>query len=236
MNRDLKLFLCGLRDGLPIGLGYFAVSFAFGIQARKIGLGAFETFSLSATNLTSAGQFAGLTLIEAGSALTAMALTQLVINLRYCLMSCALSQKLHPDMPLVHRFLIAFGVTDEIFAVSMAVKGILRPSYSYGLILISLCGWSSGSLCGALSGSILPASVVDALGMALFAMFVAIVIPDAKHDRKILLVTGITVAVSLLFAHLPGLSGLSAGMRTVWITLLVSGAAAVLFPMREETP
>lgn len=233
MKRALRLFFIGLRDGTPIALGYFAVSFAFGIQARKIGLTAFETFSLSATNLTSAGQFAGLSVIETGGTILAMVLTMLVINLRYCLMSCALSQKLAPTLPLYHRFLIAFGMTDEIFAVSVSVNGHLRPQYSYGLILISLFGWSFGSLCGALAGNILPPTVVEALGMALFAMFVAIVVPDAIHDHKVLVVVLMTIVISLLFTYLPGLSDLSVGMRTVWITLIASTIAAVLFPKRE---
>ncbi len=226
--------LRGLRDGLPIGAGYFAVSFAFGIQARVLGLTAWQTFVLSGSNLTSAGQFAGLAVIEAGGSLAAMALTQLVINLRYCLMSCALSQRLAGDVPLWHRALVAFGVTDEIFGVSIGFPHRLRPAYSYGLIAAAWPGWAFGSLTGALAGNVLPRLAVDALGMALYAMFVAIVVPAAKADRKVLGVALAAAALSAAFAFLPCLSALSAGMRIVWVTVLVAGVAALLFPEPEE--
>ena len=231
--RTWALFLRGVRDGLPIGAGYFAVSFAFGIQARAVGLGAWETLALSGSNLTSAGQFAGLSLIQAGASLAAMALTQLVINLRYCLMSCALSQKLAAGTPFWHRWLIAFGVTDEIFAVSAAVRGSLRPAYSYGLIAVSWPGWAGGSVLGVLAGNALPGSATNALSMALYAMFVAIVVPAAKADRRVL---GVSLAAAVLSAgafFAPGLSALSEGMRVVLATVAAAGAAALLRPVGE---
>ncbi len=231
--RGGRLFLRGLRDGLPIGAGYLAVSFAFGIQARAIGLTALQTFALSGSNLTSAGQFAGLAVIHAGGGLLAMALTQLVINLRYCLMSCAIAQRLAPGVPHWYRLPIAFGVTDEIFALSVAFPHPLRPAYSYGLIAISWPGWAGGSLLGVLAGDLLPGGLTAALAMALYAMFVAIVVPAAKADRRVL---GVALAAGLLsvaFACLPGLCALSEGTRVVLITLLVAGAAATLFPERE---
>ena len=234
MSRSALLFLRGLRDGLPIGAGYFAVSFAFGIQAVAAGLDAFQTFVLSGSNLTSAGQFAGIGVIKAGGALAAMALTQLVINLRYCLMSCAISQKLAPGVPFWHRWFIAFGVTDEIFAVSVAAPGRLRPAYSYGLIAAAWPGWAGGSLLGAIAGDVLPDSVSNALSMALFAMFIAIVVPAARDDRRVLVVSLAAAALSAALAFAPWTAALSEGMRVVIVTLLIAGAAAWLFPLKDK--
>lgn len=233
MNRALLLFLRGLRDGSPIGAGYFAVSFAFGIQAREALLTVFQTGLLSGTNLTSAGQFAGLGVIEAGASLLTMALTQLVINLRYCLMSCALSQRLAHKAPFWHRFFIACGVTDEIFAVSIASHGPIRPAYFYGLTAVSWPGWVGGSVLGALAGDFLPADVTHALTMALYAMFVAIVVPAAKADRRVLLVALAAIVLSTACAFAPWVKALSEGMRIVLVTLVVAGAAATFFPLRE---
>lgn len=237
MKGAFPFSLRGLRDGLPIGAGYFAVSFAFGIQARAIGLTALQTFALSGSNLTSAGQFAGLSVIEAGGSLAAAALTQLVINLRYALMSCALSQRLAGDVPLWQRALVAFGVTDEIFGVSIGFPHRLRPAYSHGLLAAAWPGWAFGSLAGALAGRVLPQAATDALSMALYAMFVAIVVPAARADRHVLCVALAAAFLSAALAWAPGFSALSPGMRVVWVTVVVAGAAAFLFPeSSEETP
>ncbi len=233
MKRTALFFLRGMRDGLPICFGYFAVSFAFGIQARSVGLTPLQTFILSATNVTSAGQVAGLAVIEVGGTVFAMILTQLVINLRYALMSCALSQKLAPSTAFAHRFGMAFGVTDEIFGVSIGHKGYLSPFYSYGLIAVAVPGWALGSLAGASAGQILPATLVDALAIALYAMFVAIVVPVAKVDRRVLLVSAAAAILSLVAYLCPGINALTPGMRIVWVTLVVAGVAAYLFPMKE---
>ena len=229
--RQLITFFQGMYAGIPIGLGYFAVSFAFGIQARAAGLSAFQAFLLSGTNLTSAGQFAGLAVIQSAGALATLALTQVVINLRYCLMSCALSQKLDPQTPFFHRFLMACGVTDEIFGVSISVRGRLSPYYLYGQTVVAWPGWAFGTLSGALAGNILPDSVTAALGMALYGMFVAIVVPAAKQDRKILLVILAAALLSLIFYYTPVLSTISAGTRIILVTFLTAGTAAFLFPM-----
>ena len=229
--RHCVTFFQGMYAGIPIGLGYFAVSFAFGIQARAAGLSAVQAFLLSGTNLTSAGQFAGLAVIQSAGALATLALTQLVINLRYCLMSCALSQKLAPETALVHRFLMACGVTDEIFGVSISVRGRLSPYYLYGQTVVAWPGWAFGTLSGALAGNILPGSVTAALGMALYGMFVAIVIPAARQDRKILGVVIAAAILSLLFYYTPYLSTMSAGTRIILVTFLTAGTAAFLFPM-----
>jgi predicted branched-subunit amino acid permease len=229
--RHCVTFFQGMYAGIPIGLGYFAVSFAFGIQARAAGLSAIQAFLLSGTNLTSAGQFAGLAVIQSAGALATLALTQVVINLRYCLMSCALSQKLAPETALVHRFLMACGVTDEIFGVSISVRGRLSPYYLYGQTVVAWPGWAFGTLSGALAGNILPGSVTAALGMALYGMFVAIVIPAARQDRKILGVVIAAAILSLLFYYTPYLSTISAGTRIILVTFLTAGTAAFLFPM-----
>ena len=224
----------GLHDGLPICLGYFAVSFAFGIQAKNSGLTVFQAALMSLTNVTSAGQFAGIGLIAAGASYLEMALTQLIINLRYCLMSCALSQKIGPDMAFGHRFGIAFGVTDEIFGVSICRPGSLRPSYSYGLMAVAIPGWVLGTLFGILSGNLLPAGIISALGIAIYGMFLAIIIPPAKEEKPVLLVVLSAVALSTLFTYTPVLNKISSGFQIILITVLVDGAAAILFPVKEE--
>ena len=223
----------GLQDGIPIGLGYFAVSFTFGIMAIQSGLTSWQAVLISLTNLTSAGQFAGIGIIAAGGSLWEMALTQLVINLRYCLMSCALSQKIDPEAPLIHRFFIAYGVTDEIFGVTVCKGGKLSPFYSYGVIFISVFGWVFGTFLGILSGNILPARVVSALSVALYGMFLAIIIPPARNNRVLAGVVVISMAASLLFDKTPGLRNISSGFRIIIITLIIAGIAAYFFPVKE---
>lgn len=224
----------GFRDGIPICLGYFAVSFALGIKAGEAGLTALQAVLMSAFNVTSAGEFAGLELIVNGAAFSELILTQLIINLRYCLMSCSLSQKLRPDMPFYHRFLIGYGVTDEIFAVSIRRKGYLDPAYSYGVISSAVPGWVFGTWCGVLFGGIMPRRILSALGIALYGMFLAIIVPEAKRDRAVLGVAVLSMAASAVFSAAPGLKEISGGVRIIIITLLTAGTAAVLFPVRES--
>ena len=223
-----------MKDGVPIGLGYFAVSFTFGMMAVAGGLSIWQAVLISLTNLTSAGQFAGLDIIFAGGSMWEMAMTQLIINLRYCLMSCALSQKIDPEAPLIHRFLVAYGVTDEIFGVTVCKGGKLSPFYSYGVIFISVFGWVLGTFLGALSGSILPARVVSALSVALYGMFLAIIIPPARNNRVLAGVVAISMAASLLFDKTPGLKNISSGFRIIIITLIIAGIAAYFFPVKED--
>ncbi len=234
MKRNLVYFIRGLRDGIPIGLGYFAVSFAFGIQAKQIGIAAYQAFILSATNVTSAGQVAALAVIETGGTLLTMVLTQLVINLRYCLMSCSLSQKLDPRVPFFHRFIMAGGVTDEIFGVGIGAPGRLSPFYIYGMMAVAIPGWATGTLFGGLAGEVFPASVTNALGMALFAMFVAIVIPAAKADRRVLVVSIAAALLSCILTATHDFLPLSSGMRVIVVTLIVAGVAAILCPLKED--
>lgn len=227
-------FKQGMTDGIPIALGYMAVSFTFGIMAKDAGLTAFQAVLLSLTNLTSAGQFAGLGIIVASSSYLEMAFTQLVINLRYCLMSCALSQKLDLKAPFFHRFFIAYGNTDEIFGICSCREGKLDPFYCYGAISVASPGWAFGTFLGVLSGSILPARILSALGVALYGMFIAVIIPPAKTDKIIRGIVLASMAVSFVFTIIPVLNQISSGFRIILLTLLIAGTAAVLFPIKSE--
>ena len=229
-----QYFTAGFKDGIPICLGYIAVSFTFGIMAKKVGISIFDAVLISLTNVTSAGQFAGLSLIASTASYIEMAITQLIINLRYCLMSCALSQKIDPEAPLFHRFLIAYGVTDEIFGVTVCKGGKLSPFYSYGVIFISVFGWVFGTFLGILSGNILPARVVSALSVGLYGMFLAIIIPPARKNKILAGVVLISMGASFAFTKLPVIHTLSTGTRTILLTILIAGGAAILFPVNEE--
>ena len=233
MNRR-DYFSAGIKDGIPICLGYIAVSFTFGIMAGNAGLSVWESVLISATNLTSAGQFAGLSLIASASSYVEMAVTQLIINLRYCLMSCALSQKFDSKVPFFHLFLVAYGVTDEIFGVSVSKSGKLSPFYSYGAISISAFGWIFGTLLGTVSGNILPVRIVSALSVALYGMFIAIIIPPSRDNKVVAGIVIISMLMSLIFTKAPVLCNISSGFRIIILTLLIAGAAAVLFPVTDE--
>ncbi len=224
----------GVKDGLPIGLGYAAVSFSFGILAAGKGLTAFQGTLMSATNLTSAGQLAALGVMAAAAPYTEMALVQAVINLRYSLMSCALSQKLAPSTPLLHRFVMAAGVTDEIFALSAAVPGRLSPFYTYGLMTAAVPGWSLGTLSGILLGEVLPRRLLSALGVALYGMFIAVVVPPARHSTIIAGLVLAAMGASALASLAPQLAAVSPGLKIIALTLIIAGAAAWFFPIPEK--
>ncbi len=227
-------FQNGVQRGLPVGLGYFSVSFGFGAMAAAQGVGALQAALISLTNLTSAGQFAGLTLIVAGATLWEMVLTQLVINSRYALMSLALSQRMGQKISLLPRLLIAFFNTDEIFALAMARNEALTVPFLLGLGVLPIVGWTLGTLTGAMAGSILPLSIRTALGVMLYGMFVAIVVPPAKTDRKILWSVLLALACSSVFGWVPQLKAISPGVTIVICTVLSAGLCAWLFPIAEE--
>lgn len=225
----------GLRDGTPIALGYFAVAFALGITARKVaGLTVFQAGLASFLLNASAGEYAGFTQIGEDAGYLLAAGMVLAANARYLLMSCALSQKLSPDTSLLHRLLVAFDVTDEIFAISVSVKGRLNPFYNYGAMTVAIPGWTLGTAMGVLMGSILPANIVSALGVGLYGMFIAIVVPPAKKNPVIAGLALLSMAASFLFARLPAFSGLDSGLKTILLTVVLSLAAALLFPVKEE--
>ena len=227
-------FKRGIQDGIPIGLGYFAVSFTFGMMAVSGGLTAWQAVLISLTNLTSAGQFAGLGIIIAGGSMWEMALTQLVINLRYCLMSFSLAQKFRRDEAPVHRYIAAFGVTDEIFGISASQPGKVSAFYNYGAMCVAIPGWVFGTLAGAISGNLLPDFMMSALSVAIYGMFLAIIIPPAKKNRAVLAVVAAAMAISLLFKVVPLLKNVSSGFVIIITTLIVAGAAAYFCPVQEE--
>ena len=193
-QRNRNAFTNGVRDGIPIALGYFAVAFSLGIVAKKAGLNPFQGFLSSMLNHASAGEYAEFTVIMANAPYIEMAFVILVTNIRYLLMSCALSQKFDADTPFTHRLLVGFGITDEIFGISIGRTGALNPYYNYGAMAIALPGWSMGTALGIVAGNVLPASIVSALSVALYGMFIAIIIPASRKDR----VVGIVVTVSFL--------------------------------------
>ena len=232
MDRE---FPQGLRDGLPIGLGYFSVSFSFGILAVTGGLTAGQAGLISMTNLTSAGQFAGLTVILTGAGLLEMALTQLIINLRYALMSLSLSQKLGPEVGTLKRCLIAFSNTDEIFAVAMGRRGTLTPRYWLGLSIPPWLGWTCGTLTGALASQVLPLSVRSALGLALYSMFIAIVVPEVRRQNAVRVVVAAALLISCGLYYLPGMNRLSPGLAIILTTVAAAALGAVLHPV-ADTP
>ena len=221
----------GVRDGIPIALGYFAVSFALGITAHNAGLSALQATLASLFCNASAGEYAAFTVIAANGAYWEMAVMMLVANARYFLMSCALSQCLPSDTPFHHRLLVAFDVTDEIFGIAVAAGDRLRPSYLYGAMLVAIPGWAGGTCLGVLMGSLLPTAVVRALSVGLYGMFLAIIIPPARKNRVIAGVVAVSMLASWAMAFLPFFSE---GMRVILLTLVISAVAAVLFPVTEE--
>lgn len=234
-EKYLNSFKTGFRDGIPIALGYLSVSFTFGMAAVAGGLPASVAVAISMTNLTSAGQFAGLDLILASGSFFEMALTQLIINLRYALMSVSLSQKFHKSVTVLDRLLIAFGNTDEIFAVATGKKGEVGKKYMYGLILSPYIGWALGTLIGAVASSLLPEMIRSALGIAIYGMFLAIIIPPMKKNKTVALVIAIAVALSCIFKFVPVLSRVSGGFVIIICAVVAAAIGAVVKPVKEES-
>ena len=229
-----RWFLRGMRDGVPIMLGYLAVGFTLGIAARNAGMTAFQAGLTSLLNNASAGEKAGFTVIQANEGYLAMAVMMLIINARYLLMSCSLSQKISPETGLIPRLIIGFEVTDEIFGVQMNLPGMICPWYTYGVIAMALPGWSLGTYFGVVMGNVLPANIVSALSVGLYGMFLAIIIPPARENRVIAALVVISMLASCAFAYLPVVSAISPGTRVIILTVAISAAAAYLFPVKEE--
>lgn len=224
----------GIKDGIPIALGYFAVSFAFGVSVVSQGLPWFVATVMSFTNLTSAGQFAGASVIIAMGTIFEILLTQVVINARYFLMSITLSQRLDDKVTLLDRFLISYGITDEIFGVAVSKKVPVSKEYMYGLILLPMIFWTLGTLTGAIAGNFLPEMVLNSLSIALYAMFIAIVVPAGKGDKKVFIVVLIAIALSCLFYFTPVLKEVSSGIAYVICALVASVVGAIFFPIKEK--
>ncbi|MGN0305221.1 MAG: AzlC family ABC transporter permease [Lachnospiraceae bacterium] len=229
-----KLFSVGVRDGIPIGLGYFAVSFTLGIAAKNAGMTAFQAAITSALINASAGEFIGFTLIAAQAGYLEVMVMEAVANARYLLMACSLSQKIAPSTGLGHRMLMGFYVTDEIFGVSIAQPGKLKPIYVYGVISMAAPGWTLGTFLGVLMGNILPLRLVSALSVALYGMFAVVFVPPAKENKVVAGLIGISFAASFFFHRLPVFGGISSGVKIIILTVLISLAAAWLFPVEEK--
>ena len=224
----------GMRDGFPIALGYFAVSFSLGIAARNAGLTPMQGFWASLLNNASAGEYAAFTLIAAKATYWEVAVITLIANARYLLMSCALAQRFAPETPFFHRLIVGYDVTDEIFGITIARPGYLNPYYTYGAILLAAPAWATGTALGIMAGNALPLRIVSALSVALYGMFLAIIIPPARKNRIVAGLVALSFALSFACEYLPGVASLSSGTRTILLTVLISGAAAVLFPVKQE--
>ena len=230
MSSRRQVFLSGVRDGMPICLGYFAVAFSLGIAARNAGMTAFQGFLMSLLNNASAGEYALITTIAADAPYLEAVLITLVANARYLLMSTALSQRFSPTEKLYHRLAVSYDITDELFGIAIAREGRLDPLYSYGAFSVAIPGWAFGTAFGVIMGNLLPAFIVRALSVTLYGMFLAIIIPPAKKDRIVAVLIVISFAASYIAAHLPVVGVWSEGTRTIILTVLIAGAAAILFP------
>ena len=230
----MSSFKKGLTDGLPIGLGYLAVSFSFGILSFAGGLNVWQATIISMTNLTSAGQFAGLTIMLSGGSLIEMIISQFIINLRYSLMSISLSQHIDKSMNLPRKLFYGEFHTDEIFAVGMGRPEKLNNRYFLGVIIAPYIGWSLGTFLGAVCGEVLPAMITSALGVALYGMFIAIIVPPMKHSFKISVVVAIAIALSLCFYFVPVLKNVSSGFAIIICAVIASVFGAIVFPIEDE--
>jgi len=226
-------FRKGMRDGIPIAMGYAAVAFTLGIAAKNVNMSAVQGFFMSFGMVASAGEYAAIMLIGAGAGIIEMITTTVVINLRYFLMSCSLSQKLKPGAPLWQRFLLAQCVTDEIFGISSAVPGYLNPFYSYGAVVVAALSWDVATSLGIVVGNILPARLASAMNVSLYGMFLAIIIPPTKKSRFMAALVAISMTAGYIFTAAPVLKNISSGFRVIILTLLIAGIAAKLRPVKD---
>ena len=236
MKKDerISIFLRGLRDGLPIGAGYFAVAFGLGIAAQRVGMSPLQGYLMSFFNHASAGEYAGVAAIRSEATYIATALLIIIANARYLLMSTALSQKLSPDLPIIHRILVGFGITDEIFGLGIAFAGNLSLLYLGTAFLLADLMWSAGTMLGIIAGNILPAAAVSALSVAIYGMFLAIIIPPARKSRVIAGVVAVSFACSFMVDRFVSTEVLPEGIRVILLTVAIASGAAALFPVPEE--
>ena len=231
---NVKIFQEGIKDAIPIGLGYFAVAFSLGIAARNAGMNAVQGFLLSFLNNASAGEYAGITVIAANASYIEIAVVTLIANARYLLMSCAMGQRLKPGLSFGHRRLMGYDITDELFGIAIARPGYLEPFYTYGAMLTAIPCWAAGTACGIIAGNIMPARVVSALSVSLFGMFLAIIAPPAKKDKVVAALIILAFATSYAASCLPVVSSISEGTRTIILTVILSAGAAYFFPIHTE--
>lgn len=232
-QENKKALFEGMHSGIPIGLGYFAVSFSLGIAAKNAGISALEAFFASLMCNASAGEYAGFTIIAASAGLLQMAIVTLIVNARYMLMSCALSQKMSSDMKFWHRLLLGFYVTDEFFGIAIARPGKLNPFYSYGAVLVASPLWAIGTYLGTVAGNLLPLSLVSAFSVALYGMFLAIILPTARKDKKIAGIILVCFILSFIAQYWPLLDAVPDVTKTIILTVVISAAAALFFPRKE---
>lgn len=227
-------FLRGLRDGIPIAAGYLAVGFTLGIAARNAGMSVLQSGAMSAVMVASAGQFAAMGVIASGTGYLQMFITTLIVNARYLLMSCALSQKVPEDCPMGHRLGISYLITDEIFGIAMNYEGRLDPRYNYGAGAIAVPGWVIGSMLGTAAGAVLPPIVTNALGVALYGMFLAIIIPPSRRDHRVAAVVAISMALSFVMAKAPFVRDIPSGTTVIILTIVISAIAALICPVGDR--
>lgn len=234
MSNNRKVFAEGMRDGVPIALGYFAVSFSLGIMAKATGITPIQGFFISLFCRASAGEYAGYTMIAASATYLETIIVCFIANARYLLMSCATSQRVKEDMSLLHRIGISFGLTDEIFAISISREGFLNPYYTYGAVAVAGPCWALGTMTGCIAGGILPIRVVSALSVALYGMFLAVIIPPIKKEKIIGVIIVICFTLSYAFNRFAIFSGISSGTKTIILTVVISSFAAIIFPKEEQ--
>lgn len=227
-------FKDGMKDGIPIGLGYLAVSFSLGIMAKKAGLTPFQGFLASFLCNASAGEYAGFSIIAASATYIEMALAIFIANARYLLMSCALVQRFSPKTSIFHRLIMAFDITDEVFAISIARPGFLNPYYTYGAMTTTMPLWAMGTALGVMAGNMLPVRLVSAFSVALYGMFLAVIIPPARKDKIIAGIIVVCFTLSFLSCYIPFVKDMSDGTKTIVLTVLISTIAAIIFPHKEE--
>ena len=235
IQSNSSVFKSGMKDGIPIGLGYLAVSFSLGIMAKKAGLSPFQGLLASFLCNASAGEYAGFSIIAASATYLEMVLAIFIANARYLLMSCAMSQRFSPNTSIFHRLTMAFDITDEVFAITIARPGFLNPYYTYGAMTTTIPLWAIGTALGVIAGNMLPIRLVSAFSVALYGMFLAVIIPPARKDKIIAGIIVICFTLSFISCYIPFMKDMSDGTKTILLTVLISTIAAILFPRKEES-